>query len=162
MKLKKGRLLIDQHNKNYLYGGKFGGNYVPETLKKPIEDLTNLFGKLRRDKKFLNDRDLLGNYINNSSILSAIKASNPQIIGVIQNIVREEAEKVKEKEDYTEISKVFDQWVLGTNSKRRKNEINESSKNCLCVLFPFKNFFRSLSFTAVMIVSVVVTIGLEC
>jgi len=57
MKLKKGKLLIDQHNKSYLYGGKFGGNYVPETLKKPIEDLTNLFEKLRRDKKFLNDRD---------------------------------------------------------------------------------------------------------
>ena len=57
MRLKKGKLLIDQHNKNYLYGGKFGGNYVPETLKKPIEDLANLFEKLRRDKKFLNDRD---------------------------------------------------------------------------------------------------------
>jgi len=57
MKLKKGKLLIDQHNKNYLYGGKFGGNYVPETLKKPIEDLANLFEKLRRDKKFLNYRD---------------------------------------------------------------------------------------------------------
>ena len=54
MKLKKGKLLIDQHNKNYLYGGKFGGNYVPETLKKPIEDLANLFEKLRRNKKFLN------------------------------------------------------------------------------------------------------------
>ena len=57
MKLKKGKLLIDQHNKNYMYGGKFGGNYVPETLKKPIEDLTNLFEKLRYDKKFLNERD---------------------------------------------------------------------------------------------------------
>ena len=57
MKLKKGKLLIDQHNKNYMYGGKFGGNYVPETLKKPIEDLANLFEKLRRDKKFLNNRD---------------------------------------------------------------------------------------------------------
>ena len=57
MKLKKGKLLIDQHDKNYLYGGKFGGNYVPETLKKPIEDLAILFEKLRRDKKFLNDRD---------------------------------------------------------------------------------------------------------
>ena len=53
MKLKKGKLLIDQHNKNYMYGRKFGGNYVPETLKKPIEDLTNLFEKLRYDKKFL-------------------------------------------------------------------------------------------------------------
>ena len=57
MKLKKGILLIDQHNKNYLYGEKFGGNYVPETLKKPIEDLTNLFEKLRYDKKFLSERD---------------------------------------------------------------------------------------------------------
>jgi len=57
MKLKKGKLLIDQHNKNYMYGGKFGGNYVPETLKKPIDDLTNLFEKLRHNKKFLNERD---------------------------------------------------------------------------------------------------------
>jgi len=30
MKLKYGKLLIDQHNKSYLYGGKFGGNYVHE------------------------------------------------------------------------------------------------------------------------------------
>ena len=57
IKLQKGKLLIDQHNKNYMYGGKFGGNYIPETLKKPIEDLTNLFEKLRNDKKFLNERD---------------------------------------------------------------------------------------------------------
>ena len=53
MKIKKGKLLIDQHNKNYLYGGKFGGNYVPETLKNPIEALTILFEKLRYDRKFL-------------------------------------------------------------------------------------------------------------
>ena len=57
MKLKKNKLLIDQHDKNYLYGGKFGGNYVPETLKKPIEDLTDLFGKLRKDKKFLAEQE---------------------------------------------------------------------------------------------------------
>ena len=57
MKIKKGKLLIDQHNKNYLYGGKFGGNYVPETLKKPIEDLAILFEKLRYDRKFLKERD---------------------------------------------------------------------------------------------------------
>ena len=57
IKLKKGKLLIDQHNKNYLYGGKFGGNYVPETLKKPIEDLAILFEKLRNDRKFLKERD---------------------------------------------------------------------------------------------------------
>lgn len=64
IKIKKGIPLIDQHDKNYLYGGKFGGNYVPETLKKPIEDLTNLFEKLRYDKKFINERDYyFKNYI---------------------------------------------------------------------------------------------------
>jgi len=57
LKLKIGVLLIDQHDKNYMYGGKFGGNFIPETLKKPIEDLTNLFGKLRYDKKFIKERD---------------------------------------------------------------------------------------------------------
>ena len=64
MKIKKGKLLIDQHNKNYLYGNKFGGNYVPETLKKPIEDLANLFEKLRYERKFLNERDyFFKNYV---------------------------------------------------------------------------------------------------
>ena len=64
MKLKKGKLLIDQHNKNYLYGNKFGGNYVPETLKKPIEDLATLFEKLRYEKKFLIERNyFFKNYV---------------------------------------------------------------------------------------------------
>ncbi len=57
MKIKKGIQLIDQHDSNYMYGGKFGGNFIPETLKKPIEDLTKLFKKLRKDQKFLKDRD---------------------------------------------------------------------------------------------------------
>jgi len=57
MKIKKNISLIDQHDKNYMYGGKFGGNFIPETLKKPIEDLTKLFAKLRKDKKFLQERD---------------------------------------------------------------------------------------------------------
>ncbi|MEK9638539.1 MAG: pyridoxal-phosphate dependent enzyme, partial [Pelagibacteraceae bacterium] len=57
VKIKKGIPLIDQHDKNFLYAGKFGGNYVPETLKKPIEDLTKLFQKLRHDKQFLKERD---------------------------------------------------------------------------------------------------------
>ena len=57
MKIKKKVPLIDQHDKNYMYGGKFGGNFIPETLKKPIDDLTKLFAKLRKDKKFLKDRD---------------------------------------------------------------------------------------------------------
>lgn len=57
LKLQKGKAIIDQHDKHYLYGGKFGGNFVPETLKKPIEDLTQLFQKLRYDKKFIKERD---------------------------------------------------------------------------------------------------------
>ena len=29
-----------------MYGGKFGGNFIPETLKKPIDDLTKLFSRI--------------------------------------------------------------------------------------------------------------------
>ena len=56
MKIKKGKPLIDQHDKDGFWG-KFGGNFIPETLKKPIEDLTILFEKLRKDKKFIQERD---------------------------------------------------------------------------------------------------------
>ena len=57
MKIRKGIPVIDQHDKNYMYGGKFGGNFIPETLKKPVEDLTILFDKLRKNKEFLKQRD---------------------------------------------------------------------------------------------------------
>src|SRR6056300_179958 len=57
MKIRKGIPIIDQHDKNYMYGGKFGGNFIPETLKKPVEDLTILFEKLRKNKEFLKKRD---------------------------------------------------------------------------------------------------------
>ena len=40
MNLKKNIPLIDQHDNNGFWGGKFGGSFIPETLKKPIEDLT--------------------------------------------------------------------------------------------------------------------------
>ena len=46
LKIKKNIPLIDQNHKNFMYGGKFGGNYIPETLKKPINDLTRLFSRL--------------------------------------------------------------------------------------------------------------------
>ena len=45
MKLKKGIPLIDQHNQQGFWGGKFGGSFIPETLKKPVEDLTKEFKK---------------------------------------------------------------------------------------------------------------------
>ncbi len=57
LKLKKKIPLIDQHDKNGFWGGKFGGNYIPETLKKPVEDLEILFNNLRKDKNFIKERD---------------------------------------------------------------------------------------------------------
>ena len=50
MKIKKGIPIYDQHDKNGFYGGKFGGNFVAEGTLKPIQDLTKLFAKLRKDK----------------------------------------------------------------------------------------------------------------
>ena len=64
MKIKKGIPIYDQHDKNGFYGGKFGGNYVAETLKKPIDDLTKLFEKCRYEKSFIKQRDdLYKNYV---------------------------------------------------------------------------------------------------
>ena len=57
MKIKKNIPLIDQHNKNGFWGGKFGGNFIPETLKKPVEDLEIIFSKLRNNKRFILERD---------------------------------------------------------------------------------------------------------
>ena len=57
IKIRKKIPLIDQHDKHGFWGGKFGGNFIPETLKKPIDDLTKNFDKLRRDKNFLKKRD---------------------------------------------------------------------------------------------------------
>jgi len=75
MKLKKKIPLIDQHDKSGFWGDKFGGNFIPETLKKPIEDLSILFGKLRYNKKFLKERDYhFKNYI--GSPTSFIKLQN--------------------------------------------------------------------------------------
>ena len=64
MKLKKKIPLIDQHDHNGFWGGKFGGSFIPETLKKPIEDLTKEFQKLRNNKKFIKKRDFyFKNYV---------------------------------------------------------------------------------------------------
>ena len=61
MKIKK-IPLIDQHDKFGRWGNKFGGNFVPETLKKPISDLEILFSKVRNNKNFIRERD---KYFNN-------------------------------------------------------------------------------------------------
>ena len=75
MKLKKRIPLIDQHDYNGFWGGKFGGSFIPETLKKPVEDLTKEFSKLRKNKKFLKKRDFyFKNYI--GSPTSFVKLTN--------------------------------------------------------------------------------------
>ena len=48
IKIRKNIPLIDQHNKRGFWGGKFGGSFIPETLKKPVNDLEVLFKKLRK------------------------------------------------------------------------------------------------------------------
>ena len=53
MKLKKGIPVIDQGDRLGFWGGKFGGNFVPETLKKPIEDLEIQFNKLKNEDTFM-------------------------------------------------------------------------------------------------------------
>ncbi len=58
MKLKKRVPLIDQHDKSGFWGGKFGGNFIPETLKKPIGDLTVRFEELGYDEKVLEQKDV--------------------------------------------------------------------------------------------------------
>ena len=75
MKIKKKIPLIDQHDKNGFWGGKFGGSFIPETLKKPIEDLTKEFQKLRNDKNFIKKKDFyFENYI--GSPTSFVKLEN--------------------------------------------------------------------------------------
>jgi tryptophan synthase beta chain len=74
IKLKKKIPLIDQHDKNGFWGGKFGGNFIPETLKKPVEDLTIIFEKLKNDKKFLKQRDhYFKNYIGSPTSFLKLK-----------------------------------------------------------------------------------------
>ena len=64
MILKKKVPLIDQHDKYGFWGGKFGGSYIPETLKKPIDDLTISFNKFRKNKNFLKKKNFyFKNYI---------------------------------------------------------------------------------------------------
>ena len=85
MKLKKNIPLIDQHDKLGFWGGKFGGSYIPETLKKPVEDLTIEFNKLRKNKKFLKKKNFyFKNYI--GSPTSFTKLENEGFSKIVSNL----------------------------------------------------------------------------
>ncbi len=88
MKIKKGIQLIDQHDKNGFWGGKFGGSFVPETLKKPIEDLTFTFNRLRKDKKFIQKRDFyFKNYIGTPTTFTKLENLTNHLGGA-RNLVK--------------------------------------------------------------------------
>ena len=104
LRIKKGIPLIDQYDKNCMWGGKFGGNFVPETLKKPIDDLTKLFEKLRKDKSFLKERDHyfknyvgsptplirldnLTDYLGGAQIWAKVVSENPGTAHKIYNVL---------------------------------------------------------------------------
>ncbi|MDC1280396.1 tryptophan synthase subunit beta [Pelagibacteraceae bacterium] len=73
---------MDQHDNNGFWGGKFGGNFIPETLKRPIEDLAVIFEKLRQDKKFLKQRDFyFKNYIGSPTSFIKLKNLSNQLGG---------------------------------------------------------------------------------
>ena len=67
MKIKKKIPLIDQHDRYGFWGGKFGGSFIPETLKKPIEDLTKEFSKLRNNKNFLLFLNFANSFVKSST-----------------------------------------------------------------------------------------------
>ena len=62
LKIRKNLALIDQHDKNFMYGGKFGGNFIPETLKSE----KNLIGTIQSVKILkINRNTLFGELISN-------------------------------------------------------------------------------------------------
>ena len=104
MQIKKNIPLIDQYDKNCMWGGKFGGNFVPETLKKPIDDLTKLFEKLRKDKSFIKERDYyfknyvgaptpfirldnLTDYLGGAQIWAKVVSENPGTAHKVYNVL---------------------------------------------------------------------------
>ena len=85
IRIQKRKPIIDQHDKSYLYAGKFGGNFVPETLKKPIDDLTKIFNKLRKDKKKFFTKEIAIKNIRKGDLLFwkghvAIALSNKKLV----------------------------------------------------------------------------------
>ena len=82
MKIKKNIPLIDQHDKFGFWGGKFGGSFIPETLKRPVEELTTSFNKLRKDKKFIKKRDFyIKNFIGSPTRFIHLKSLSNHLNG---------------------------------------------------------------------------------
>ena len=65
----------DRHDSYGFWGGKFGGSFIPETLKKPVEDLTKEFSKLSppASKKLDKIKILIKIYVSSIFILFEIR-----------------------------------------------------------------------------------------
>ena len=133
MKIKKGIPLIDQHDKNGFWG-KFGGNFIPETLKKPVEDLAVLFAKLRKDKELekfsklnIDYFQIYGNH--NSESISNIKSKfNKKIIVAIQVKNEKDILNYKEFENIADII-LWDSSGLERSLEWNYNWIKSVPKN---------------------------------
>ena len=91
-KIKKDIPFIDQHDENGFWG-KHGGNFIGETLKQPVEDLTKAFEKLRNDKGFLDELEYYRkNYIGRPTPFLELPALSKYFNTKAKIVVKHEAQ----------------------------------------------------------------------
>ena len=91
-KIKKGIPFMDQHDENGFWG-KHGGNFIGETLKQPVEDLTKAFEKLRNDRGFLDELEYYRkNYIGRPTPFLELPALTKHFGGKAKIVVKHEAQ----------------------------------------------------------------------
>ena len=91
MKIRKDIPFIDQHDENGMWGNH-GGTFCGESLKKPIEDLTKAFEKLRNDRGFLDELEYYRkNYIGRPTPFLELPALTKQFGGA-KIVVKHEAQ----------------------------------------------------------------------
>jgi len=83
---------MDQHDENGFWG-KHGGNFIGETLKQPVEDLTKAFEKLRNDRGFLDELEYYRkNYIGRPTPFLELPALTKHFGGKAKIVVKHEAQ----------------------------------------------------------------------
>ena len=91
-KIKKDIPFIDQHDENGFWG-KHGGNFIGETLKQPVEDLTKAFEKLRNDRGFLDELEYYRkNYIGSPTPFLELPALTKHFGNKAKIVVKHEAQ----------------------------------------------------------------------
>ena len=132
MRLKKGIPVIDQGDRLGFWGGKFGGNFVPETLKKPIEDLEIQFNKLKNDKNFIKERDkYFKNWIGTPTRF--IKLNNLTILNLNDCDIKNEKQLniIKNLCGPIDLLMVQFSYAIGKSNRENKNEREKWSSDIL-------------------------------